>query len=131
MRRDLSAAQARLQALTAGSTTYAYDLADRLVSATVGTTTVTYAWSGDGIRRSAATGTGAATTNFLVDRAMGKSQAEQRELDFGYTTLFGRRHRHLGLIDPKTGGSSAVRTSRDDGLGTRGQHLGGCWSSRP
>jgi RHS repeat-associated protein len=55
---------------TAGSATYAYDLADRLVAATVGTTTVTYTWSGDGVRLSAATGTGAATTIFLVDRAM-------------------------------------------------------------
>ena len=36
----------------------------------MGTTTVTYTWSGDGVRLSAATGTGAATTNFLVDRAM-------------------------------------------------------------
>ena len=36
----------------------------------MGTTTVTYTWSGDGVRLSAATGTGAATTTFLVDRAM-------------------------------------------------------------
>lgn len=54
--------------LTAGAATYTYDLAGRLVSATVGATTETYTWSGDGIRRSAATGPGAATTDFLVDR---------------------------------------------------------------
>lgn len=54
---------------SAGSTTYAYDLADRMVSATVGATTQTYSYSGDGIRLSAATGSGTATTNFLVDRA--------------------------------------------------------------
>lgn len=52
----------------AGSTTSSYDLADRLVSATVGTTSATYTWSGDGVRLSAATGAGTATTNFLVDR---------------------------------------------------------------
>ncbi|MBI2777378.1 MAG: RHS repeat-associated core domain-containing protein, partial [Chloroflexi bacterium] len=57
---------------SAGATTYAYDLADRLVSATVGTTTETYTWSGDGIRRSAATGPQAArTVRYLVDRAFG------------------------------------------------------------
>ena len=41
---------------SAGTTTYAYDLADRLISASTGTTTETYTWTGDGIRRSAATG---------------------------------------------------------------------------
>jgi YD repeat-containing protein len=60
--------------LTAGSATYAYDLAGRMHSATVGATTTTYGWSGDGIRLSASTGAGAATTNFLVDRAFGLPQ---------------------------------------------------------
>jgi len=56
----------------AAASTYAYDLADRLVSATVGTTTETDTWSGDGVRRSAATGPQAArTVRYLVDRAFG------------------------------------------------------------
>jgi RHS repeat-associated protein len=56
---------------SAGTTTYSYDLADRLVSASVGGTTQTYTYSGDGLRRSAATGAGAASTTFLVDRSLG------------------------------------------------------------
>ncbi len=58
--------------LSAGTSTYAYDLADRLVRATVGNTTETYTWSGDGIRRSAATGPQATrTVGFAVDRTLG------------------------------------------------------------
>ena len=58
--------------LSAGATTYAYDLADRLVRATIGPTTETYTWSGDGIRRTAATGSQAAkTVRFVVDRLQG------------------------------------------------------------
>ena len=60
--------------LTAGSATYTYDFAGRMHSATVGTTTATYAWSGDGIRLSSSTEPGVATTNFLVDRAFGLPQ---------------------------------------------------------
>ena len=59
---------------TATSTvTYAYDLVDQLVAATVGTTTETYTYSGDGIRLSAATGSQAArTVRFVVDRTLGQ-----------------------------------------------------------
>lgn len=62
--------------LSAGTTTYAYDLADRIVSASVGATTESYTWSGDGIRLSAATGSQAAkTVRFVVDRAFALPQA--------------------------------------------------------
>ena len=56
--------------LSAGATTYTYDLAGRLASATVGSTTETYTYAGDGVRLSAATGPGTATTSFLVDRTL-------------------------------------------------------------
>ena len=55
--------------LSAGTSTFTYDLADRMTSATAGSITQTYTWSGDGVRLSAATGTGPATINFFVDRA--------------------------------------------------------------
>ncbi|MGC8634204.1 MAG: RHS repeat-associated core domain-containing protein [Candidatus Limnocylindrales bacterium] len=56
--------------LSAGSSTYAYNLANELVSASVGGTTQTYTYSGDGIRLRAATGGQASnTTQFVVDRA--------------------------------------------------------------
>jgi len=48
--------------------TATYDLADRLASATVAGATESYAWSGDGLRLSAATGTQASrTVRVLVD----------------------------------------------------------------
>ena len=54
---------------SAGSSTYAYNLANELASASVGSTTQTYAYSGDGIRLRAATGSQASnTTQFVVDR---------------------------------------------------------------
>ena len=60
---------------SAGATTCAYDLADRLVRATVGATTETYTWSGDGIRRSAVRGSRAQDQiRFLVDRAFALPQ---------------------------------------------------------
>ncbi len=56
--------------LSAGPSASTYDLADRLTSATVGGTSETYTWSGDGVRLSAATGPQASkTTQFVVDRA--------------------------------------------------------------
>jgi RHS repeat-associated protein len=60
---------------TAGATTYTYDLADRLRTATVGATTETYAYAGDGTRLSASTGPQAnKTTKYLWDRAFGLPQ---------------------------------------------------------
>lgn len=49
----------------AGSNTYSYDLADRLVSATVGSTTTAYGYDGDGSRLIANDGTN--TTKYLWD----------------------------------------------------------------
>lgn len=55
--------------VSAGADSFAYDLADRLSSATVAGTTETYAYAGDGVRLSAATGSQAnRTTRFVVDR---------------------------------------------------------------
>jgi RHS repeat-associated protein len=54
----------------AGPTTFSYDLANRLVSTTSGTTTTTYTYDGLGRRLRAATGTTAAkTTKYLWDNA--------------------------------------------------------------
>ena len=57
---------------SAGADRFAYDLAGRLVRASVGPTAETYTWSGDGVRRSAARGS--ATTEFLTDRAFALPQ---------------------------------------------------------
>ena len=55
---------------SAGTTTYTYNLADRLVSAKVGSTTQTYTYAGDGVRLSASTGSQPSnTTGFVVDRS--------------------------------------------------------------
>ncbi len=50
----------------AGSTSYAYDLANRMTSATVSGTTTNYTYDGDGNRLQAAT-TGGSTTNYRWD----------------------------------------------------------------
>ncbi len=56
--------------VSAGGAAYAYNLANELVSASVGNTTQTYAYSGDGVRLSAATGSQASkTVRYTVDRA--------------------------------------------------------------
>ena len=74
---------------SAGATTSAYDLADRLVSAAVGTTTETYTWSGDGLRRSAATGSQAVkTVRYLVDRTLGEGSVAIGVLE-GYSAIRG------------------------------------------
>jgi hypothetical protein len=60
---------------TAGATTLAYDLANRLASTKVGTTTTSYAYYGLGRRLRAATGTTAAkTTKYLWDISGGLPQ---------------------------------------------------------
>jgi RHS repeat-associated protein len=59
--------------ITAGADDFAWDYADRLVSATVGATTETYAYAGDGVRLSADRG-GGDETHFLVDRNFGLPQ---------------------------------------------------------
>ncbi|HEX9044924.1 MAG TPA: RHS repeat-associated core domain-containing protein, partial [Candidatus Limnocylindrales bacterium] len=101
--------------LSAGTTTYGYDLADRMVAATVGATTQSYTWSGDGIRLSAATGTGAAATNFLVDRALAlPSVALERD---GTGALIRREAygvSRIGLLGP----SSVPTYEHTDALGS-------------
>ena len=63
---------------SAGSSTYAWDLADRLASASVGPTTETYSYAGDGVRLSASRGPGATdTTRFVVDRNVTLPQVAQ------------------------------------------------------
>ena len=90
--------------LTAGSATYTYDLAGRMASATVGTTTTTYTWSGDGIRLSSSTGPGAATTNFLVDRAFALPQvAIERDGSGTIVTRSGYGLSRLALTVPSFG----------------------------
>jgi RHS repeat-associated protein len=55
--------------LTAGTRTFTYDLANRLVSTTLATTTTTYTYDGDGSRLQASTGPLAVQkTNFLWDQ---------------------------------------------------------------
>lgn len=51
----------------AGSSTFTYDAAGRMTSATVGGATETYSWSGDGLRLAVAGDTG--TTSYWWDRA--------------------------------------------------------------
>ena len=54
--------------LSAGSRTFTYDLANRLKTTTLGNTTTTYTYDGDGVRLQASTGTQASKkTNFLWD----------------------------------------------------------------
>jgi len=54
--------------LSAGSSTFSYDLTNRLKTAAQGTTTTTYTYDGDGVRLQASTGTQAnKKTNYLWD----------------------------------------------------------------
>ena len=101
--------------LAAGSTTYAYDLADRMTSATVGVTSQAYTWSGDGVRLSAATGAGAATTSFLVDRAAALPQvALERD---GTGTVLRDEVYGLGRISV-VGASGGIAYEHTDALGS-------------
>jgi RHS repeat-associated protein len=59
----------------AGGSTFTYDYADRLKTATIGATTETYTYAGDGVRLSASTGAQPnQTTKFLWDRTFGLAQ---------------------------------------------------------
>lgn len=61
--------------LTAGATVYSYDLANRLKTAKIGTTTTTYTYDGDGARLQASTGSQASKkTNFLWHTTFGLPQ---------------------------------------------------------
>jgi RHS repeat-associated protein len=96
--------------------TYAYDLADQLVSATVGTTTETYTWTGDGIRRSAATGAQAMkTTQFVVDRTLGAGSVVAERTGSG--TLVRRYVYGLDLL-AQTTSNKGPYWYHHDGLGS-------------
>ncbi|MGH3133057.1 MAG: DUF6531 domain-containing protein [Gaiellaceae bacterium] len=61
--------------LSAGNRTFSYDLANRMQTTALGSTTTTYAYDGDGIRLQASTGTQAnRTINFLWDVSFGLPQ---------------------------------------------------------
>ena len=61
--------------LTAGTRTFTYDLANRLKTTKLGSTTTTYTYDGDGVRLQASTGTSAANkTNFVWDLNQGLPQ---------------------------------------------------------
>jgi RHS repeat-associated protein len=61
--------------MPASTTTYTYDYADRLRTATIGATTETYTYAGDGVRLSASTGgLPGQTTKFGWDRVFGLPQ---------------------------------------------------------
>ncbi len=102
--------------LSAGSNTFAYDLADRLVGASVGGTTETYTWSGDGVRLSAATGPQASkTTGFLWDRSFALPElAIERD---GNGKLVRRYTYGLDLLSQATPNKSPY-WSHHDGLGS-------------
>lgn len=92
-----------------------HDLADRMTSATVGVTSQTYTWSGDGVRLSAATGAGAATTSFLVDRAAALPQvALERD---GTGTVLRDEVYGLGRISV-VGASGGIAYEHTDALGS-------------
>ena len=92
-----------------------HDLADRMTSATVGVTSQAYTWSGDGVRLSAATGAGAATTSFLVDRAAALPQvALERD---GTGTVLRDEVYGLGRISV-VGASGGIAYEHTDALGS-------------
>lgn len=101
----------------AGSTTFTYDLADRLKTATLGATTETYAYAGDGVRLSASTGALASqTTKFLWDRNFGLPQiAIERN---GSDALL--RYYRFGLDLLRQTAGSTTYYYHHDGLGSVG-----------
>ena len=100
---------------SAGPVTYSYDRADRLRTATVGSTIETYDYAGDGARLRSSTGSGAnQVTNWLWDRAFDLPQlamerdgsgAVQRSFRYG-----------LDLISETAGTNTALY--HHDGLGS-------------
>jgi RHS repeat-associated protein len=99
----------------AGDTTYTYDLADRLATATVGSTTETYTYAGDGVRLSASTGAAAnQTTKYLWDRIFGLPQlAIERD---GNNSLL--RYYRYGLDLLRETAGSNTYYYHPDGLGS-------------
>jgi len=110
----------------AGATTFTYDRADRLRSATIGATTETYAYSGDGTRRSASTGSQPnKTTKFIWDRnfalpqlALERNGSDALQRSYAYG---------LDLVSQKAG--SKTYYYHHDGLGSVGDVTGSTGSS--
>ena len=104
------------EGLNAASSTYAYNLANELVAATVGSTTQTYTYSGDGVRLSAATGSQAArTTQYVVDRAFAlPTVVAERD---GSGKLLRRYVYGLALLDQTTSNKGPY-WYHEDGLGS-------------
>ncbi len=99
----------------AGTRTFTYDLADRTKTATVGTTTETYTYAGDGLRMSASTGSQAAkTTKFLWDRSFALPQIGLERN--GSDALLRSYAYGLDLLSQKAGNS--VYAYHHDGLGS-------------
>jgi RHS repeat-associated protein len=99
----------------AGAQTFTYDLADRLKAATIGATTETYAYAGDGVRLSASTGAAAnQTTKYLWDRNFGLPQlAIERD---GNNALL--RYYRYGLDLLRETAGSSTYYYHPDGLGS-------------
>lgn len=109
-----------------GATTYIYDLADRLKTATVGATTETYIYAGDGTRLSASTGAQASqTTKYLWDLSAGLPQLAL-ERDGGNALLRSYRYGH-DLLSQTAGASSYYY--HHDGLGSVADVTGSTGSS--
>src|SRR5262249_9000665 len=89
-----------------GSDSFAWDYEDRMTSATVGGTTTTFAYRGDGLRDSRTTG--GATTTFTWDAAAGLPVV----LDDGSQYVHGAS----GLVSQVAGGSTYYYLA--DGLGS-------------
>jgi RHS repeat-associated protein len=101
--------------LSAGSRTFAYDLANRLKQTTQGSTTTTYLYDGDGLRAQASTGAQAnKKTNFLWDVNSGLPQLAQ-ERDGAGSLL--RRYTYGTHRISMTAGNSTSYYIRD-GLGS-------------
>ncbi len=99
----------------AGPTTYTYDYADRLKTTTVGVTTETYTYAGDGVRLTASTGAAPnQTTKSVWDRNFGLPQLVI-ERDGADTVL--RSYRYgLDLVNQSAGGNTY--DYHHDGLGS-------------
>ena len=98
----------------AGASTFGYDAADRTTSATIGGTTHTYAYAGDGRRLSAVDG--GVTTNFVWDELGGLPQLAL-ERDGSGATL--RRYTYgMGLTPVSLTAGSATSYLSGDALGS-------------
>jgi RHS repeat-associated protein len=99
----------------AGSNSYSYDLANRLISATVGSTTTNYSYDGDRNRLSANDGNN--TTNFIWDPAASIPQLDI-EQDGSHNDLRTYLYGHRLVSMATSGGTPATYYYHYDGLGS-------------